>query len=346
MHIEVCDSAGGVYSLTFACKARGGVEVQEMSFKDDDDSFAIRPGMQHADIVEAIPRDLAGFKQYLHTHEHTETLWSIERRRCFLGFQLRRGKKRRGTAVTPIFSPADMIASPINEMLHVPGLRGNPARSYRRSGVGREFTGTFDKYVASVVHQWQTNKDKRLVRLGETLQRLGLASRVSARNIDDTSIQLQVGRVLGSAASASRDVVSIADVGFGVSQALPVVAALLLARPGQVVFVEQPELHLHPRAQYELAKILCEAVSGGARVVVETHSALLLLGLQTVVAKGGLDPANVHLLWFVRGAEDGLTTVSEGGLDERGAFGEWPEDFGQTMLVGESAYLDAVEARF
>ena len=45
---------------------------------------------------------------------------------------------------------------------------------------------------------------------------------------------------------ASNDLVSIADVGVGVSQSLPVVVALRTARPGQLVYIEQPEIHLHP----------------------------------------------------------------------------------------------------
>ena len=50
--------------------------------------------------------------------------------------------------------------------------------------------------------------------------------------------------------------VSIADVGFGVSQVLPVLVALIVAKPGQLVYLEQPELHLHPRAQVALAQEL------------------------------------------------------------------------------------------
>ena len=50
--------------------------------------------------------------------------------------------------------------------------------------------------------------------------------------------------------------VSIADVGFGVSQVLPVLVALIVAEPGRLVYLEQPELHLHPRAQVALAQVL------------------------------------------------------------------------------------------
>ena len=137
--------------------------------------------------------------------------------------------------------------------------------------------------------------------------------------------------------------VSLADVGFGVSQTLPVLVALLVAEPGQLVYLEQPEIHLHPRAQASLAEILADAANRGVRVVVETHSELLLLAIQSLVAEGKILPELVKLNWFIRG-EDGITKVSSADLDEAGAFGDWPEDFGDVSLKLENRYLNAAEA--
>ncbi len=139
------------------------------------------------------------------------------------------------------------------------------------------------------------------------------------------------------------DMVSIADVGFGVSQTLPVVVALREAKPGQLVYLEQPEIHLHPRAQTAMAKVLADAAARGVHVVAETHSALLILGIQTLVAEGRLAPELVKLHWFER--RDGVTKVRSADLDEAGSFGDWPEDFADIVLEAQSKYLDAVEAR-
>ena len=118
--------------------------------------------------------------------------------------------------------------------------------------------------------------------------------------------------------------------------------ALLVATPGQIVYIEQPEIHLHPKAQYKMAELLAEAANRGVKVVIETHSSLLLRGIQTFVTQGKLAPNRVKLHWFTRD-NDGATVVNATDLDENGAFGEeWPEDFGGMELHAEPAYLDAV----
>jgi len=131
-------------------------------------------------------------------------------------------------------------------------------------------------------------------------------------------------------------------VGFGVSQVLPVAVALLTAAPGQLAYLEQPELHLHPRAQTGLAAILADAAKRGVRVVAETHSSVLLLGIQTLVAEGKLSQDLVKLHWFSRDKQ-GATKVTSADLDKAGTFGDWPEDFGDVELKAESRFLDASE---
>ncbi|MCP4660462.1 MAG: hypothetical protein GY856_34100 [bacterium] len=86
------------------------------------------------------------------------------------------------------------------------------------------------------------------------------------------------------------------------------------------------EIHLHPRAQVALASVLAAAAGRGVRVVAETHSALLLLAVQTLVARGELPAAELILHWFERG-EDGATRIRTAELDDAGSFGDWPEDF-------------------
>jgi len=229
-------------------------------------------------------------------------------------------------------------------MIHLPGLRGNPERSYPVTSVRSEFPGTFEVYVASVIEQWQRDGNvDQLRKLNNDLDRLSLTGKVIARPVNDTQVELLVNRLLRSNDN-DEDMVSIADVGFGVSQTLPVVVALHAANPGQLIYIEQPEIHLHPRAQLAMAEVLADAAIAGKRLVVETHSSLLLLGIQTLVAEKKLSPELVKLHWFTQ-QEDGSTQITSADLDEAGAYGDWPEDFANVELNSESRYLDAAEAR-
>lgn len=229
-------------------------------------------------------------------------------------------------------------------ILHIAGLRGNPERSYKRTAVGTEFPGRFDAYVASIIDDWQEQKHPHLDRLGEQLQALGLTWKIQAKKLGATGIELQVGR-LASAHHPSHedDLVSIADVGFGVSQVLPVLVALLVAKPGQLVYIEQPEIHLHPKAQRALAGIFAAAIHTGVQVVVETHSTLFLRAIQTLIAQGQVDKSSVKLHWVTRDAQ-GHTQVQSADLDDAGAYGDWPQDFDETESQAATDYYEAAEA--
>ena len=260
----------------------------------------------------------------------------VKRSGCFLRLESQRGFW--------VFNVVDGLADNIFNSIYLPGLRGNPERIYKRTSTGPWYPGTFDNYVASVIHKWQETKDERLETLTDTLHTLGLTGEVGARRIGDVGIEVQVGRLPHDNTNEA-DMVNIADVGLGVSQVLPVLVAVIFAEPGQLVYLEQPELHLHPRAQVALAQVLADAAKRGVRVVAETHSSLLLLGIQTLVAEGDLSPELVKLHWFTR-REDGVTEVNSADLDEAGAYGEWPEDFDDVDLKAQSRYIKAAQSRF
>lgn len=266
------------------------------------------------------------------------------RDRCFLKIRLVQktdsGVRQSGIEMAVGSEAIEFLKS----FIHLPGLRGNPERTYRATQVANSFPGTFENYVASIVLGWQEDQDARLSALGEQLRLLGLTWKVKATRQEDTRVELKVGRLPRPGRGGAHDVVSIADVGLGVSQVLPILVALLAARRGQVVHIEQPELHLHPKAQWRLAEIFRDAVNRGVRVIVETHSSIFIRGIQTEVARRHMKAESVVLNWFVRAPDDGATSVSEAVLDGHGAFGDWPGDFDDTMLEAEGSYLDAVDS--
>ena len=264
---------------------------------------------------------------------------TIARDRAFLRLQFSDASRR---FVFPV-SAVDGFGEDVGRnIIHVPGLRGNPERSYKKTAVGGSFPGTLDTYVASIVAHWQENDHEKLDTLGRQLQELGLTWKVTSKKIDDTRVELQVGRLPTAAQGGAKDLVSIADVGFGVSQVLPVLVALLVAKPGQMVYIEQPETHLHPKAQRALAQIFAQAVQRNSVVVVETHSLLFVRAIQTLVAQGIVQKDVVKLHWVERDAK-GQTQVTTRTLDKSGAYGDWPQDFEATEMAGEQDYIEAAE---
>lgn len=295
-------------------------------------------GKQVKDALSAFAPELGGRLES--AYEGAQL--ALYRDRCILlpGFESLDGSR---SVTIPVHFTAVPVRN-LHRLIHVPGVRGNPDRSYPRTTSGPDFPGTFPIYVATIIADWQRTGDPRKMLLEKTLADLGLTGEIATKGGDEAQIELHVGR-LPSEASDQMDLVNIADVGFGVSQVLPVLVALLTADEGQLVYVEQPELHLHPLAEYRLAQFLAETARRGPRLVVETHSALLLLHLRTLIARGELEPDLVKLHWFARDPADGMTSIRSADLDSEGAFGAWPEDFGDVDLHAEAAYLNAVEQR-
>lgn len=329
-------------------------EVLETEIQDRSKSIKFSIDSTRQEIINSLANFYSGqWKTILedpNSLTYQEFEWNVFRVRCFLHLEcnseigIKVGKEM--TTASPVtlyesMSHTKIFNEQIQQLIHVPGIRGNPERAYKVTGIGPAFPGTFDNYVASIIHHWQETEDQRLLELGTALETLGLTWKIESQKINDVQIDLRVGRLPQK--SQLEDVVSIADVGFGVSQVLPVLVALLVAEPEQLVYLEQPELHLHPRAQANLAQLLIKAANRGVRVVLETHSDLLLRRIQSLVAEGQISPKIVKLHWFKRNY-NGATEISSADLDEAGAFGDWPEDFSEVALTEESRYLDAAES--
>jgi predicted ATPase len=321
-------------------KDKPGFQIEQIGLgAKGEQQPTLNENMTSEQVTDIVPKVLKEFSKVL--FDNRKLSWSIKRNRCFLQLTISADSLE---SEIP-FQNAITTAKTIPGIIHLPGLRGNPSRSYPVTAVGKNFPGTFEYYTASVISLWQSKKRiDKLNGLNHDLEYLGLTYAVTAKAVNDSQVELQVGRLPRPAKGQDADTVNIADVGFGVSQTLPVLVALHVAEPHHLVYLEQPEIHLHPRAQYRLASVLAAAINRGVRVVVETHSSILLLGLQTLVASGTLAPDKVKLHWFTRGP-DGRSQITPADLDDSGAFGKWPEDFGEVDLEAENAYLDAAEVR-
>lgn len=119
------------------------------------------------------------------------------------------------------------------------------------------------------------------------------------------------------------------NVGFGISYSLPIIVALLKAKPNDLVILENPEAHLHPQGQRKVGELIAKAAQGGVQVIVETHSDHILNGIRLAIKQKVLEKEKVKLYYFCKKSVNGITmhTFDEPKLDDNGRLNFWPEGF-------------------
>ena len=172
---------------------------------------------------------------------------------------------------------------------------------------------------------------------------------------DDDSVRQMVNKWLGRYNLAinieqSEDVIhhikivqndvelDIPDVGFGISQILPILVQAYCVSKKTLTLIEQPEIHLHPIMQADVADLFKDATSLDKPFIIETHSEYLLRRIRRRVAKGELSSNDVAIYMF-KGKQFNrdYTEIQRLDMTTTGAF-EWPEDF-----YGGELYNDVIE---
>ena len=115
-------------------------------------------------------------------------------------------------------------------------------------------------------------------------------------------------------------------MGFGLTQVLPIVVAALSADKGDLLLIENPEVHLHPAGQALMGQFLAEVAHAGVQVMVETHSDHILNGIRRAVRAQRLVPAQVALHFFRPRIAEVAQAISPQ-LDKFGNIDVWPEGF-------------------
>jgi predicted ATPase len=149
------------------------------------------------------------------------------------------------------------------------------------------------------------------------------------RQLDASEFSRRWRILLNPPAGELRDI-DLLDTGEGMIQVLPVLVACALARKrgnGSILAIEEPESHLHANAQQALAAHLCEiaAAASPPTIIAETHSRVLLLGVQLAIAEGRLPPERCCVYW-VDQEVTGESILTKVEFDRHGRFkGGWPQ---------------------
>lgn len=218
-------------------------------------------------------------------------------------------------------------------------LRRHPQRIYQWSGDTPASVGQMGEYAVAAILAAQ-GEGRRLNRqagrhtrgfaefIAAWLQDLGVIHDFSVRPVAEGRKEYEV--LVKTHAQAPE--VKITDVGFGVSQVLPALVQAFYCPPHSTVWMEQPEIHLHPQVQAELADVFISATQAreggkprGVQLIVESHSEHFLNRLQRRVAEGVVRPKDVAV-YFCRRAGS-ATELEPLRLNMFGEIENWPENF-------------------
>jgi len=142
----------------------------------------------------------------------------------------------------------------------------------------------------------------------------------------------------------SADEVDLRSVGQGLSQMLPVLMQCLLATPeSSLVIVEQPELHLHPKLESQLADFFLACARSGRQIFVETHSEHLINRLRLRIAEDATNATSDLIQVLFADQVDGVTKFEKANIDKYGGLVEeqWPPEFLELNLAAAERLIDA-----
>ena len=217
---------------------------------------------------------------------------------------------------------------------HISGLRNSPQRYYPLTNT-RGFVGRAGENMASLLLKLSKGANKNT--FNKWLKNLDIPYQIAVEPINDSL----AGSLLIIKLKDLRNNVEVtpSDVGIGISQILPLLVQGLSEvateergtrfNASNIKCVEQPELHLHPKLQANIADFFIETVTQNKslRWILETHSESLLLRLQKRIRAKKIDPSLLSIV-YVNPTKNGCSEVLELRLDEDGDFiDEWPNGF-------------------
>jgi predicted ATPase len=224
-----------------------------------------------------------------------------------------------------------------NSIFYLGPLRTKAERLYTWGGITPESVGFAGENTVAAILAARDRKTSLGYRrpakpleeiIALKLKEMGLIEEFKVNPISDQRQEYEVKvRTKGS-----RDWVDLPDVGFGISQVLPVLVQCFYAPAGSIILMEQPEIHLHPNAQSALADVMIDVINSrengidrGIQLVIETHSEHFLRRLQRRIAEDVVSQEKVSA--YFANITKAPATLEPLQIDIFGNIRNWPENF-------------------
>jgi len=247
---------------------------------------------------------------------------------------LQKENKQRNAKDTKIIRQLlSMFDQDVQKALSIAPIRIKPRRTYD------EITEDFSPEGEHIPFVLSNLLDQESTRA--TVERFGVESGLYTK-LDVKRLGKQLSDPTQVMVTGSSRAVNLIDVGYGVSQVLPVIVQSILATPQTLLLVQQPEVHLHPRAQAALGSLFADlVVKGGKQFVVETHSDYIIDRVRMEVAKGTIRAEDVGILYLEKCGFE--TSVHQLELSENGDILNAPPSYRAFFLQEELNLFNRAE---
>ena len=231
-----------------------------------------------------------------------------------------------------IFKFTSAFEEQFSRIFYLGPIRAHPLRQYHWEGshpedIGRLGDKMIDALLSARVDRKTIQHDDGDVsieeKISEWLREMNLAStfileRIEQQGGKDYDVRIQMYE--------NGPKIALTDMGYGLSQFLPVLVLCYYAPEGSTLILEQPGIHLHPMVQSQLADLLIEVVNERKlQILVESHSEHLLNRLQRRIAEEKIN-VDQTTLYFCRN-DNGVSQIEHLNIDEFGNISNWPENF-------------------
>ncbi|MCU8004383.1 AAA family ATPase [Shewanella sp. SM96] len=211
----------------------------------------------------------------------------------------------------------------------------NAVRMLKDIGISGEYVNSYLEYYGSSIvdfeYRYHPDSENGILSQQVTLWLKEICPNISfttneLQGTDFVRLQYQFSTKLGYSQEFRAT-----NVGFGISYILPVIVLCLSAVPGDILIIDTPEAHLHPKGQAKMGELLAKTSADGVQIIVETHSDHVINGIRKQVVKKQLQPEDATFYYFQLDSGGDVyapkTVIHNPIIDCEGMFDTWPDGF-------------------
>lgn len=219
----------------------------------------------------------------------------------------------------------DLLSRYNKNVNYISSFRQPAQRIYAEKAVFKGKIASNGEGFINELLTWKDSDKEKFSLFVESMRSIGLLADVEPTRMGDGQFKVNI-RV-----HEKDEMANLSDVGFGISQLMPIIIGDVELGNGSTLYISQPEVHLHPKAQANIGDYLVRGIKRDKRYVVETHSEYLLNRLRLAIVKGQLSEDDIKVYYmFQENDETKLATIS---FNKSGQIIGAPQDFFDTYMM-------------